>query len=223
LPIKEVNFQSLIRGEGPFAWPRGEEKKICQSRIINLDLNSILKCHETNGQIVFPVLEWIKKLCQIHTYPNGIDWTLCLTLHGEINWSQSVINFTENFLKENFEREEIFKDSCENFLGDELFRKLTSDADIDLSSWDWTSQQKYLMVFVPKYILKLVHTDGWKINTEYNLRYGGEDGKAPMVSWIMKFELDPINAAKPDKIYRESLVTILERIGIINKDGNIEF
>lgn len=49
LKIKEVDFGTLIRGDGPFAWPDGDDIKYCRARVVNLDLNSPLKAKQAEG------------------------------------------------------------------------------------------------------------------------------------------------------------------------------
>lgn len=107
LKILEVNFQGLVRGEGPFNWPQGEHKHHCRARVLNLDLNNPLRAKEREGEVSFPVISWISKLALLHTDPPQRDWSLCLTLHGELNWNTTVSTFTQRFLRENFERKRL--------------------------------------------------------------------------------------------------------------------
>ncbi len=96
LRIKQVDFGTLVHGEGQFAWPQGEDMRLCRARIVNLDLNSPLQAH-SEDEFVFPVLEWIRKLCQIHARPPHADWTLCLTLHAEVLWPENVNRYARTY------------------------------------------------------------------------------------------------------------------------------
>ena len=98
LRIKEAPFQSLIRGDGIFSWPEGKDEKYCRAHIVNLDLNNPLKGIPDNGSVKFPILAWIRKLCEIHAKSPRNDWTLCLTLHGEVVWPKEVNWWMKQFL-----------------------------------------------------------------------------------------------------------------------------
>jgi hypothetical protein len=220
--IKQVDFGNLIRGERQFRWPEGEDIKVCRARVVNLDINSPLRARRDDGQIVFPVLEWIRKLCQIHARPPSTDWTLCLTLHGELMWPEGVNQYTRDFLSENLQREPLFAESCREFFGENLFDLVTRDDSPDFTGWDRADQQKLIMVMVPKIISRLVHNDGWRVQTEYNLRYGEmEEDQAPMVAWIIEFTWDENATATPDTLYRAALCDILSGAGEVTVNGEI--
>ena len=220
LKIEEANFASLIRGEGQFAWPDGVHAKVCRAHIINLDLNTPLKATQADGRVTFPTLEWIKKLCQIHAKPPCTDWTLCLTLHGDILWPDSVNLWTRDFLLENFNRERAFADNCKDFLGEQLFDKIVQEKTINFANLGGEDLQKFIMVMVPKLITRLVHNEGWRVLTEKNLRYGG--GKhAPMLTWIVRFVWDEGGTATPDALYKYALCQILSGVGLVKDDGSL--
>lgn len=218
LRIKEVPFQNLIRGEEQFRWPEGEDEVVCRAKVINLDLNSPLRAQPRGGDVVFPVLAWIRKLCQIHAKQPRIDWTLCLTLHGV--WPENINRYMRDFLCENLDREALFAEGCREFLGEELFQLTTRDDGPDFTNLDRNDQQKLIMVMVPKIIARLVHNEGWRVRTERNLRYGGGE-RAPMVAWIVKFTWGDDMIATPDTIYREALRDILSGSGVVTEDGEI--
>ena len=220
LRIKETDFGSLIHGDGQFRWPGPEDVRLCRARIVNLDLNTKLKANRNNGQIVFPILEWIKKLCQLHARPPQTDWTLCLTLHGEIQWPDEVNHWTKVFLLENFNREPIFANHCKDFLGDQLFDLVNQEGLVNFANLADEDRQKFIMVIVPKIIAKLVHNEGWRVKTEKNLRYGGGQ-HAPMVTWIVKLSWDENASAMPDAVYRSALCEIFSGLGMVTDDGNL--
>lgn len=221
LKIIEKNFQSLVRGTEYFSWPEGEERRYCRARIINLDLNSELQAKQQEGRIDFPVIAWIGKVAALHTAPSPRDWSLCLTLHGEINWNNEICRFAKEFLRDNFRREPSFAESCRNLFGATLYDDINTGSDIDFSTLLPRAQQQVLMVVVPKLITQRVQNQGWRIATERNLRYGGE-GKAPMVTWIVRFTWNADAIAAPDAAHRDALAGIFHFVGLIREDGQIE-
>lgn len=220
LRIKQVHFGSLIRGEGPFAWPEGEDEKYCRAHVVNLDLNSPLMAQVIDQAVVFPVLAWIDKLCYIHARQPRLDWTLCLTLHGEVVWPEAVNIYTQRFLSENLGREPHFDDGCRDFFGAELYEQATRGNSPDFPQLERVEQQKIIMVMVPKIIAGLVHSKGWRVRTERNLRYGGGE-HAPMVTWIVRFTWNENAIAEPDATYREALRDIFSSVAVVTDHGEI--
>ena len=222
LKIKQVSFESLIRGNDIFRWPEGEDEKYCRAHIVNLDLNNPLRGITDDGSIKFPVLVWIRKLCQLHTKPPRNDWTLCLTLHGEVVWPEEINRWTKQFLVENLSREPDFARSCKEFFEVALYEQISDCNELDFTALDRQDQQKVIMVMVPKIITRLVHSEGWRVSTERNLRYGGDGQHAPMVTWIVKFTWNGDATATPDALYKSALRDIFSGAGIVNKNGKIE-
>lgn len=220
LKIKRAPFQDLIRGNDVFRWPEGDDEKYCRAHIVNLDLNDPLRGITCGGQVNFPVLSWIRKLCQLHSRAPRYDWTLCLTLHGEVVWPQEVNIWIRNFFAENLRREPDFAKACREFLGEELVTQVTDCAAIDFCTLDRTGQQKIIMVMVPKMIARLVHSEGWKVSTQRNLSYG-QEGCAPMVTWIVRFTWSSDGSATPDALYRAALKDIFSWAGIVTDRGKI--
>lgn len=221
LKIVEKNFQDLVRGSGHFSWPSPEEKQYCRARIINLDLNGKLRARQQQAHVDFPVIAWIDKVARLHTVPSQRDWSLCLTLHGEINWNDDVCRFAQEFLRDNFKRELAFAESCRNLFGEALCKDINDKANVDFSALHLKAQQQVLMVIVPKLIAQRVQNQGWRIATERNLRYGGE-GNAPMVTWIVRFTWDAGAIAAPNVAHRDALAGIFHFVGLIREDGQIE-
>ncbi|MBN1188220.1 MAG: hypothetical protein JXA46_00555 [Dehalococcoidales bacterium] len=220
LRIKEVNFSELIRNDSNFTWPQGEDIKCCCAHIINLDLNTSLMARQENERIIFPVVEWIKKLCTIRT-PKFKKWVLCLTLHAQIDWSDEISEYMSSFLSENIGREPVFANYCKRLFGEELYSYLSQGVQTDFKQFNRTDQQKLIMVIVPKMISRLVHNDGWQVHTQNNLCYGSE-GHAPMATWIFEFTWNEKFSATPDAIYRSALRDIFSAIGTITQQGEIE-
>ena len=220
LKIVVQSFQNLVRSESPFRWPDGEDERLCCARVINLDLDETLRAVEDRGEVSFPVLLWIRKLGQIHA-ARALDWSICLTLHGEISWSSACFASVRQFLAENFENDEEFARMSRLFLSESLFEDIASGRDLDVASLSVRDQQLLLMVFVPKKISQLLCPQGWRVETARNLRYGGNGGRAPMVTWIMHVTRDARVSGRPLTIYRESLRTVLSGAGRIEEDGTV--
>ena len=221
LKIVEKNFQDLVRGIGHFSWPNHEERHYCRARIINLDLNGKLRAQQQEAHVEFPVVAWIDKVARLHTVPPRRDWSLCLTLNGEINWNDEVCNFAQEFLRDNFRREPSFAESCQNLFGDALCEAIEDESSVDFSALSLESQQLVLMVIVPKLIAQRVQNQGWRIVTKRNLRYGGE-GTAPMSTWIVRFTWDADAIASPNAAHGDALAGIFHFVGSIRGDGQIE-
>jgi hypothetical protein len=221
LKIKRAPFQNLIHGNDVFSWPEGDDVKYCRAHIVNLDLNDPLRGITCGGEVNFPVLSWIRKLCQLHSRAPRYNWTLCLTLHGEIVWPEEVNTWIKNFFAENLRREPDFATACREFLGEELVNQVTDGAPIDFCTLDREGQQKIIMVMVPKMIAKLVHIEGWKVSTQRNLSYG-QEGYAPMVTWIVRFTWSSHGSSQPDALYRTALKDIFSGAGVIAENGKID-
>lgn len=73
---------------------------------------------------------------------------------------------------------------------------------------------------VPKLIARVVHNEGWRVQTEKNLQYGGGE-HAPMVTWIVRFNWDEDATATPDALYRSALRNIFSGVGVVTDDGSV--
>lgn len=222
LRIKQVPFHNLIRGEDIFSWPQGEDEKYCRAHIVNLDLNNPLKGISEDGNAKFPVLDWVHKLCRLHTKSPRNDWTLCLTLHGKVAWPEEVNRWLKQFLLENLSREPDFARSCKEFFEEALYEQISDCSELDFTALDRQDQQKVIMVMVPKIITELVHSQGWSVSTERNLCYGGDSERAPMVTWIVKFTWRGEATATPDARYKSALRDIFSGVGVVSEQGKIE-
>lgn len=188
---------------------------------MNLDLNAPLHAREQEGSFMFPVITWVAKFAQLHAEP-PLNWSLCLTLNGELTWDPEVCKYTKNLLVENFQRESRFAENCKIHLGPSLFDRInTADAEVDFSSLPRLAQQQVLMVLVPKLITQYVQHQGWRIYTQRNLRYDGGGG-APMVTWVVHFTRNTGVNATPEAAYRDALASILCSKGSILNNGGIE-
>lgn len=232
LKILEQNFKNIILGDSLTRFPVSEQEKFCCAKIVNLDFQDPLHATDSKGGVVFPVLNWIRKISILHaTKKPGLEWCLCLTLNGSLTWRQAnetldwsrpVGRVMHEFLKENFQRSRDFASSCQSLLGDALYGRLCSNELLDLGILTQEEQQKLLMVFVPKKIAQLVHDQNWQVTTTWNLRYGGRQNQAPMVTWIFSFVWDTRAASTPEAVYIDCLNKICASAGYIEDGGRIE-
>lgn len=126
------------------------------------------------------------------------------------------------FLAHNFQDEPAFSAQAKVVLGDELHGAICECPDeAKLCQRNTDEQQNVLTVLVPKRIAHESHQRGWHVGTVENLRYGGFDGKAPMVTWILHFTWDERTSTEPIVVYRESLKLALQNQGYIDAQGRV--
>lgn len=221
LKVLDKPIRDILQSESELAWPARETRVFCRAGVVNLDLDESLQASVAGGQITFPVLEWIRKFAVLHAQPPRFDWSLCLTLHGEISWEDPVAQAMQAFLAENFGESSAFADGCRDLFGETMYGRIEAK-ELDFATLNRPQQQKLLMALVPKRISHLTARGGWLVRTTRNLRYGGHGKYAPMVTWIMEFISDERASAQPLETYRESLDSVLASAGAILADGNIE-
>lgn len=221
LKIIEQRIHDVLKISNPLAWPQGTHETYCRARVVNLDLDEPLKAVIEDGQLVFPVVKLVQKIAQVHAKQPRVEWTLYLTLHGEVQWAEDVMSGVRGFLCENFELEPEFAAASRDHLGDDVYQGLLAGQAIDWSSAPPREQQALLMALVPKRIAHAVHATGWLVKTVRNVRYGGEAPHAPMVTWIMEFEWDTRASQTPIAVYRDSLRDVLSSVGEIAEDGTL--
>jgi hypothetical protein len=175
----------------------------------------------TGLQLEFPILKHVQKLAQLHADDPRVEWTLCLTLHGEVHWDLPAREAVCRFLAENCAREPAFADAMRALVGDEASTAIVDARPGDLPLSDVVMQQLLLMVCVPKRILSDVHGQGWALRCRHNIRYGGVEKRAPMVSWIIDFIEDSRGSTEPDALYRECLRSVLDNAARIDSAGEL--
>jgi hypothetical protein len=220
LKILEQPFDSLIRSGRLTVFPQGEHVRFCQARVVNLDLNQPVTFEDVDGELVFPPLQWVRKLCILHA-ERRLEWCLLLTLHGEALWESPETKAVAAFLTENFMRERSFAEAAGRILGEDLFRRISDGSLPAAKRLAPAEQQKVLMLYVPKRIAHIAHEYGWRAETIHNLRYGGVAKRAPMVTWVIDFLWDNRVSSRPDAIYLDSLKSILAGAGHIGEDGTL--
>lgn len=217
LKVVDQPFANLVHGETQTRFPTGHHQDYCSARVVNLDLNCCLIGTPHGRGIKFDELLWIKKLGQLHVDARKREWTLCLTLHGEVKWDVATARHIRQFLLENFELSEKFSSDAKSLLGTSLFNLVTTSAADELLKLSRIDQQRLLMVVVPKKILELLQDQGWQVDTSENMRYGGVPN-APMVSWIMHFA-EPEEHATNHKLYRSNLEKLLLAVRHVDSKG----
>lgn len=222
LKILEQPLHSLLHSTSPLTWPVGEHKRFFRGQVINLDLDSPLIAQTDNGQLTFPALALIRKLCTLHAQAPLVAWSLCLTLHGGVAWDRETEQLACRFLKSNFDSDADFSAAARTTLGDALHQSICEDPDsVVVGERQPAERQRLLMVLVPKRIAFDVHRDGWYVETIENIRYGGTHRRAPMVTWVLRFHWDVRASTQPDAVYRDALATTLQRCGHIDTSGNL--
>jgi hypothetical protein len=141
-------------------------------------------------------------------------------LNGDVHWPDTVHGWIKNFLVENFNRDTVFANRCKGFWGEQLFNKIRQEDVINFADLTSEELQNFIMVIVPKLIARFVHNDGWRVQTEKNLRYGGGE-HAPMITWIVRFTWDAGATATPDALYRYALFNIFSGVGLVTDDGDL--
>jgi len=221
LKILQEPIHSLLHSDGLTSWPDGEHKRFFRARVVNFDLQCSLEASTKDGQLWFPILALIRKLAILHSEP-ALDWTLCLTLHGQVSWTVDRQKKAWKFLASNFGADETFGRQARDTLGDEIYDAICTEPNLlRIEKLGLVEQQKLLMVLVPKKIAFDAHTHGWRVDTVENLRYGGSQHRAPMVTWILRFAWDERAATEAPVVYHESLAQVLAYRGHINRTGRL--
>ena len=224
LPGLEVvvqEFKAFIGGDSLIRFPAGRSENFGCAKIVNLDFQEPLSVRVDGGVLVYPIFNWIDKLAQIHSAKKPtFDWCLCLTLNSDINWPLTAFNGMRDFLKENFARVPDFGAACEGLMGD-IYGQIRGDKDLKIDELTSEDHQKILMAFVPKKIAHMVHSHNWQVVTTHNLRYGGDQNQAPMVTWVFTFQWDTRASSTPEAVYRDCLKKIFTSVGYIAQDGTI--
>jgi len=219
LNVLKMSIQSLIRGDGQRNFPDNRDEIIyCKAKVINLDLNEPIKVDESKNELFIPIIEWIKKFCLLHR-ENEIDWSLCLTLHGEIFWNSNVNAQVVSFLVDNCNHDNDFREMLITHLGEQIAQAIF-DAELDFTTIEQEAMQKVSMILIPKLLVQYAVNQGWIINTIHNYAYTGGNG-APMVTWVFNFHLDTEAAAHTITEYINGIRNIFHQIGSIDSDGNL--
>ncbi|MYI65335.1 MAG: hypothetical protein F4107_05240 [Gemmatimonadetes bacterium] len=220
MKIIEGTVENLLAWQSQFNWPAKKDRRLFRARVVNLDLNTGLIAQSAGGLVVFPVIEVIRKLLEIHAGPQPLQWTLCLTLNGTIPWPVQVAESAQAFMRENLGRDDEFRVRATNALTKDFVERLVAANTIDFKDLDRVEQQRFLMVFVPKKIAQVVQNLGWRLVTKHNFRYGTPPN-APMAAWILEFIPAGSLISTPDAGYRKALREIFSNFTQIASDGSL--
>ena len=222
LDARKDRIENLLRNDSPFNWPQGEEREIFRARVVNFDFDGSLVVEVRHGQLAFPQLGWVAKVAEIHGHPPALDWCLMLTFQGQIQWPAEVEEAVKKLLADNFQRTEEFSTRVEKLLGLEAVAAIGECSDeLVFSDLEGEIQQCILMTLVPKKIIEMISGSGWSVDTHYNVRYGGQDERAPMVSFVFDFRWDQRGTTEPDVVYRECLLGAVAKPVRIDPEGTI--
>lgn len=181
LRVKNGDLNSLLNGDTPIRYPRGDIQDAFCAAVINIDLNSPL--HLAN-QETYTEVAWIKKIAILQGVGERKSWKLCLTLNAKLD--QSTLKPLQAVLADNFRNCHVFaKRSC-NYLGKSLFQKIfDNDPDLIRNKDDL---QAALLLGMPKLLAQTLMPLGWIPEMSLAGRYGdSSSGQALMVTWIFSF------------------------------------
>jgi hypothetical protein len=221
IKVLETDLRSVLKAENMMNFPEKSIRPLFRARVVNLDLESRLEAEVSANQLRFPLLTLVHKIAVLHT-ESPVDWTLCLTLHGEATWKGNSAKKACEFLIANFERDTDFAEQAKATLGQELFDAICTGKNRALKELDRSDQRLVLMVLVPKRIAFDAHRHGWSVDTVENLHYGGTGDRAGMVTWMLRFKWDERATTEADAIYADALGRVLARRGHINARGNLK-
>jgi hypothetical protein len=221
LTVVPQDIESLAGGTyDTTKFPGKRDRDAIRARVVNLDYNGPLIVTNEEGGLSYPQLTFIRKVAQLHASPPPpIDWTLLLTLNGQISWHESVNGLVRDYLRENLESSTAFDDECSRYLDDKVHDSIIAQSEIDFTEMPRVQQQIVISVLVPKKIASLVYSDGWQTQTLANWRYGGTGSTANMCTWAIRFRWDKRSSYQPAQVYQESLTTIFESFSAISASG----
>lgn len=218
IKVLETDLRSVLKAENMMNFPDKSQRPLFRARVVNLDLEDPLEAEVADGQLRFPLLTLVHKIAVLHTEA-PVDWTLCLTMHGEAIWRGHSAKKACEFLTANFERDATFAGHARATLGQDVFDAICTTKGKALKELEPSDQRLVLMVLVPKRIAFDAHRHGWSVDTVENLHYGGTGDQAGMVTWMLRFKWDERATTEADAIYGEALPRILARSGYITRRG----
>lgn len=221
LKVMTTSFQSVIKNHHDLHFPIGEHLRACRARIVNLDLDEPFQAIDVDGEQVFPVVAWARKLAILHQQaPRVKEWILFLTLHGQICWTENTADGLAQFLADNCAVEPVFGERLAALIGSELHARVLTGSGRALLGLAVSDQQQVIMAVVPKMIAREVCPSGWVVETIHNVRYGG-GSVAPMVTWGLRFKWKT-SAGPVDGAYKKSLIGIFDNAACISQAGLLE-
>lgn len=217
LTIKAYNIFEVLQGTSPIAFPVGEMRRMCRASVVNLDLNSALQFRNNE----FPIFEAVVKLGTLHRVPPAVPWTLFLTVNSNINWDEAVSNSVQALLMEQCRGNSVLATGCRELLGHELYKDLDDGNYANLANLPPDGKQAFLIVFVPVWLTLKINPQGWQSTVVKSIRYGGEQGVAPMASWIVDFDEDERVGGTPQARMTESLESAVSECYEVDESGEV--
>lgn len=215
LAIRTGDIFEILQGISPIAFPTGETRRVCRASVVNLDFNIALQYRSGT----FRVLEAVVKLGSLHVMQPPVPWTLFLTVNSNINWEEAVSASVQVMVIEQCRANPMLESGCMKLLGQDIYKELEEGNYVNLADLTPDGQQAFLMIFVPVWLALKINPQGWQLRVVKNMRYGGEPGVAPIVSWIMEFEPDERVGGTPQARMRESLESVVSECYEIDADG----
>lgn len=222
LKIVRNTVEELLHGTTRVRYPEGETEKICRSRIINLDLNQAWNPKLIDGHWIVPVARWVQKFAEMHSRSPKLEWSLFLTLHGECPWQAASAALIGDEIRAITELSVAIKNGAEDWLTSPVFSRIIDHAISSYRDLDAELQQRVLMWLVPSVIIRDCANQGWSISIHHNLKYGRPPEHAPMVTWIIDFNVPQRDALSYQQELLDGLMGVLNKAGYIDADGNIK-
>lgn len=223
LKIIRDPVSELLHGSTRTRYPQGEREQICRSRIVNLDLNQAWNPQLIDGHWIVPVARWIQKFAEMHARAPKLGWSLFLTLHGECPWQAPSASLIGDEIRALSEFHTAIKNNVENWLTSPVFTQILGNAISNYKDLDVELQQRVLMWLVPSVIVRDCAAQGWSISIHHNLRYGRPPAHAPMVTWIIDFNVPEREALSYERELLAGLTDVLNKAGYIDARGRINF
>jgi hypothetical protein len=217
LKVLEGDIFDELRGASPIRYPEGERRRYFQATVINLDLTRPLIYDSARES--FPQLEAVVKLGELHRHAGYIDWRLFLTLQGRMPEDPDAQQNAQSFLAEYSNAHPDLAACASKLLGEGVYAELHAGRHVDLTALSVENQQNFVMLFVPLYLIGKLTPQGWLTEVVHSIRYGGEPGVAPIVTWVIRLRHDTRTAALPLTVTNESLTTLSRSCAHISADG----
>lgn len=217
LKILEGDIFEELRGASPIKYPEGERRRYFQATVINLDLTRPLIYDSEREN--FPQLEAVVKLGELHRPAAYIDWRLFLTLQGRMPEDPDAQQTAQSFLAEYSNAHADLAACVSKLLGEEVYAELRAGRHVDLTVLSIENQQNFVMLFVPMFLIGKLTPQGWLTEVVHSIRYGGEPGVAPIVTWVIRFRHDTRTAGFPLTVTNESLTALSTSCAYIDAEG----
>jgi len=113
-------IEELASGDDMTTFPARRDKirHALRAHVVNLDYNGPLILSADSSGLHYPQLTLIQKLAQLHATPlPAMNWTLFLTLNGEVTWGPPAHQPIREYLVNNIERNVAFAEQCRVHVG----------------------------------------------------------------------------------------------------------